>query len=48
MTFTGPIRVEYPCSETDAERKARIAAGLPAPTYAFMVSGYVDKQEGEK
>lgn len=32
------VFVEYPRSETEAERAARIKRGLPRPTVSFVVS----------
>ena len=33
-----PILVTYDVTETEAERKARVKSGKPAPTYSFMVT----------
>lgn len=46
---TAPILCVYDYPETDAQRKQRIALGLPTPTYSFMCSRYVKPtQEDDK
>lgn len=39
---THKIMVTLPITETDEQRKARMAQGKPLPTYSFMVSGNVN------
>ena len=43
--YSQPVLVEYPMPETDAERKKRIALGLPTPTYSFMVTRHKESSD---